>query len=197
MDAAAGAKGAAPRPMPAAAAEQQQQQQQQQQQRAATKVLAALEKQIGERIDRDFFAEEGQFRPLVNVIDVLGAADGAVNNVSLERLKGQCELATMAMEKFVDENYGCVSVCGRGWMGYGWGALGSGSMTGGSIGATAESPARALSIDSQTQSGPPIHISTTAPCRYLNGNVEAMGKVLRRFHETSDDVQRLRRQVGG
>lgn len=30
---------------------------------------------------------------------------------------------------------------------------------------------------------------------YLNGNVEAMGKVLRRFHETTDDVQRLRRQV--
>lgn len=30
---------------------------------------------------------------------------------------------------------------------------------------------------------------------YLNGNVEAMGKVLRRFNETSEDVQRLRRQV--
>jgi hypothetical protein len=81
-----------------------------QQQRAA-KVLAALEKQIGERIDRDFFAEEGSFRPLVNVIDVLGSSDGAVNNVSLERLRGQCELATMAMEKFVDENYGCVFMC--------------------------------------------------------------------------------------
>ncbi len=80
-----------------------------QQQRAA-KVLAALEKQIGERIDRDFFAEAGAFRPLVHVIDVLGSSDGQVNNVSLERLKGQCELATMAMEKFVDENYGYVVI---------------------------------------------------------------------------------------
>jgi hypothetical protein len=29
----------------------------------------------------------------------------------------------------------------------------------------------------------------------LNGNVEAMGKVLRRFNETNEEVQRLRRQV--
>lgn len=30
------------------------------------------------------------YRPLVNVIDVLGSSDGTVNNVSLERLKGMC-----------------------------------------------------------------------------------------------------------
>lgn len=40
------------------------------------------------------------------MIDVLGSSsEGA--NVRLERLRGQCELAAAAMEKFVDENYGC------------------------------------------------------------------------------------------
>lgn len=171
MDAKAGT--AAPRPPAAATAAGPTEQQQQR----AAKVLAALEKQIGERIDRDFFAEEGSFRPLVNVIDVLGAADGAVNNVSLERLKGQCELATMAMEKFVDENYGCVFWLLVGFLG-GWG-LGLG---GGVLGCV-------------TYKDIYIYPNPRIKLRYLNGNVEAMGKVLRRFHETSDDVQRLRRQV--
>lgn len=31
---------------------------------------------------------------------------------------------------------------------------------------------------------------------YLNGNVEAMGKILRKFNETFTDVKGLREQVG-
>ncbi|GAB5033673.1 exocyst complex component 4-like [Nannochloropsis oceanica] len=106
-----------------------------QQQRAA-EALAALEKQVTERVDKDFFTEEVLFRPLVHVIDALGSSDGDVTNVSLERLKGQFELTNMAMERFVDENY-----------------------------------------------------------TYLNGNVEAMGQILRKFNETFRDVKGLRQQV--
>lgn len=31
---------------------------------------------------------------------------------------------------------------------------------------------------------------------YLNGNVEAMGKILRKFNDTFTNVTRLRKQVG-
>ena len=51
-------------------------------------------------------------------------------------IPGQYELSSMAMEKFVDENYG-----------------------------------------------------------YLNGNVEAMGKILRKFNDTFHGVKDLRQQV--
>ncbi|EKU21758.1 hypothetical protein NGA_0210300, partial [Nannochloropsis gaditana CCMP526] len=107
---------------------------QQQQQRAAQK-LAALEKEVSEKVDKDFFVEEVLFRPLVHVIDVLGSKDGAVSNVSMEALQEQCALVNRAMESFVEEN-----------------------------------------------------------SSYLNGNVEAMGTILRKFQDTCSDVRTLRGQ---
>ena len=129
-------------------------------------------------------------RPLVNVIDVLGTGDSSnVNNVSLERLKGSFShppthppiTHSLRASTTQPPNHpkGTQHII-----------------------QTASFPS-AQPTHSPTQTGQ-CELTNSAMERfvdenytYLNGNVEAMGKILRKFNETFTDVKGLRQQVGG